>query len=338
MKSKTKRFGLLSLLGALLLFAGLRAQPKSWYKGNTHTHTINSDGDSSPDEVVRWYREHGYNFLVLSDHNFLTPIEGLNSVFGAKDKFILIRGEEVTDSFQDKPIHLNGLNIDRVVPPQHGAGILETIQNNVNAIRGVGGVPHINHPNFGWAISTEQLRLVQNDRLFEVFNGHPRVHNVGGGGSPSPEEMWDLILSNEKLIYGIAVDDAHHFKGEFEPERSNPGRGWVMVHASELSAVGILEAMENGNFYASTGVTLSDYSVTAEGIKISIAEQPSFKYTTYFIGDGGKLLNPAYGPAISYRFRGAEKYVRARVQDSMGHMAWTQPVYLKKLTATSQLQ
>jgi hypothetical protein len=27
-----------------------------WYKGNTHTHTLNSDGDSTPDEMVRWYR------------------------------------------------------------------------------------------------------------------------------------------------------------------------------------------------------------------------------------------------------------------------------------------
>jgi len=324
------------IFAVLLFFAGARAQQKSWYKGNTHTHTINSDGDTSPDEVVRWYREHGYNFLVLSDHNFLTEIEGLNSIFGAKEKFILIRGEEVTDSFNDKPIHVNGLNISQVVPPQHGASILETIQNNVNAIRGANGVPHINHPNFGWAITTEQLRLVQSDRLFEIFNGHPLVHNVGGGGSPSPEEMWDLILSNEKLIYGIAVDDAHHFKGEFAPDRSNPGRGWVMVYASELSALGILEAMENGNFYASTGVTLSDYGATAEGIKISIAEQPTFKYTTYFTGDSGKLLSVLNGPTVSYRFTGEEKYVRARVRDSMGHLAWTQPVFLKKLTTTLQ--
>jgi hypothetical protein len=45
------------------------SQPKlRWYKGNTHTHTVNSDGDSTPDEVVRWYREHGYHFVVLTDH------------------------------------------------------------------------------------------------------------------------------------------------------------------------------------------------------------------------------------------------------------------------------
>src|SRR5690349_22917026 len=94
-----------------------------WYKGNTHTHTLNSDGDSTPDEVVRWYREHGYNFLVLSDHNYLTEVDGLNSVFGAASKFLLIRGEEITDEFQKKPIHINGLNVKEVVKPQHGESI-----------------------------------------------------------------------------------------------------------------------------------------------------------------------------------------------------------------------
>src|SRR5215510_2741677 len=88
-----------------------------WYKGNTHTHTINSDGDSTPYEFVRWYREHGYNFLVLSDHNYLTEVDGLNSIFGAPSKFILINGEEVSDKFQEKPIHINGLNIKQVVEP-----------------------------------------------------------------------------------------------------------------------------------------------------------------------------------------------------------------------------
>src|SRR5580765_4293208 len=175
MTNKTKRAYTISVLAVLLLLVSARAQQKSWYKGNTHTHTINSDGDTSPDEVVRWYKEHGYNFLVLSDHNFLTEVAGLNSIFGATERFLLIRGEEVTDSFKDKPVHVNGLNISQVVLPQHGASVLETIQNNVNAIRGVGGVPHVNHPNFDWAITADELRVVQNDRLFEIYNGHPQV-------------------------------------------------------------------------------------------------------------------------------------------------------------------
>ena len=49
-------------------------QPK-WYKGNIHTHTTESDGDASPERVVSWYRRHGYDFLVLSDHNHRTILD-----------------------------------------------------------------------------------------------------------------------------------------------------------------------------------------------------------------------------------------------------------------------
>ena len=76
----TLRAGVLGAAAiAFAAFSGTgTAQPAAkWYRGNTHTHTLNSDGDSTPDEVVRWYREHGYQFLVLTDHNFLTSVAGL---------------------------------------------------------------------------------------------------------------------------------------------------------------------------------------------------------------------------------------------------------------------
>jgi hypothetical protein len=44
----------------------VQAPPAGWFKGNTHTHTLNSDGDSTPDDVVQWYRSHRYHFLVLT--------------------------------------------------------------------------------------------------------------------------------------------------------------------------------------------------------------------------------------------------------------------------------
>jgi hypothetical protein len=64
-----------------------------WYKGNTHTHTLNSDGDSTPDDVVRWYRENGYNFLVLTDHTSTDAIlEALE-----RGDFYASTGVELTD-------------------------------------------------------------------------------------------------------------------------------------------------------------------------------------------------------------------------------------------------
>ena len=102
----TYRFAPVCIVAIFVLSAAVRppasqAPPPSsprWFKGNTHTHTVNSDGDSTPDEVVRWYREHGYNFLVLTDHNYLTAVDGLNAVHGAAEKFIVVRGEEVTST------------------------------------------------------------------------------------------------------------------------------------------------------------------------------------------------------------------------------------------------
>ena len=46
-----------------------------WWKGNTHTHTLWSDGDDFPDMVADWYRRNGYHFLAITDHNTLAADE-----------------------------------------------------------------------------------------------------------------------------------------------------------------------------------------------------------------------------------------------------------------------
>jgi hypothetical protein len=111
------------LAGATLLGRSQRTPPPSlhWYKGNTHTHTLNSDGDSTPDDVVRWYREHGYQFLVLTDHNFQTRVEELNALHGADEKFLIVKGEEVTSTATGKPVHVNGLDANNRIGTQSGA-------------------------------------------------------------------------------------------------------------------------------------------------------------------------------------------------------------------------
>jgi hypothetical protein len=299
-----------------------------WYKGNTHTHTLNSDGDSTPDEVVRWYREHGYNFLVLTDHNYVTSVDGLNALYGADEKFLVIKGEEVTDKFNDRPIHINGLNVERLVEPQGGRSVAETVQRDVDAIRAARGVPHVNHPNFGWAITAEDLKQVRNDKLFEIYNGHPQVNNLGGGGLPGLEEMWDILLTGGKQIYGLAVDDAHHFKRPWDANASRPGQGWVVVRAARLAAPDILAALERGEFYASTGVELEDYRADGGSVMVKVKEVKSSRYRIVFSGRGGRVLEEFTTGAATYRIRGDEGYVRAKVIESNGKTAWTQPVFV----------
>lgn len=302
-----------------------------WFKGNTHTHTTESDGDSPPEVVIAWYRTHGYDFLVLSDHNVFTDPDRFRHL--QDSTFVLIAGEEVTSSFERRPVHVNGLGIPHLVDPRVDSTMVATIQANVDAIRAVEGVPHVNHPNFQWAFGAEELAQVQGDRLLEIHNGHPTVHNRGGGGAPGMEAVWDALLTGGKVIYGIAVDDAHHFQGEFSADRANPGRGWVAVRASSRNPAEILENLERGWFYASTGVELADVVVRGARLEVHVAPRGDFRYTTTFIGAGGRVLAESTANPAVYELGGGERYVRAKVVDSRGDAAWVQPVFVEPASA-----
>ena len=306
--------------------AAAAATGSRWFKGNLHTHTTNSDGDSTPDEVVGWYREHGYDFLVLTDHNVLTGVDELNAAQDPSRPFLVVRGEEVTSSVGGKPIHVNGLEVTRLVNPPQAATVVSMVQGMVDGIRAAEGVPSINHPNFGWAISADDLASVQRTKLFEVYNGHPMVNNLGGGGVPGLEQVWDRLLSGGKLMYGIAVDDAHHFKRPWDPGASSPGHGWVYVQAAALEPRAIVAALEQGHFYASTGVVLDALEPSPTALRVAVAATGYSKYRIQFIGRDGRVLREETAVDARYVFSGEEGYVRAKVYESNGTVAWTQPV------------
>jgi len=102
----------------------------------------------------------------------------------------------------------------------------------------------------------------ERSRFFEVYNGHAMVNNHGDGLRAGTERMWDVILSlrlaaGETPIYGLANDDAHHYAASQETV-ARPGRGWVAVRAPRLAPHALIDALEAGDFYASTGVELRD--------------------------------------------------------------------------------
>jgi hypothetical protein len=318
---------------ALLLFVWLQDsrpktqdRPGSWFKGNLHTHTLNSDGDSTPDDVVGWYREHGYQFVTITDHNYLTSVDGLNALHGADEKFLVMKGEEVTDRFGNKPIHVNALDPASLIRPSGGSSVVDMVQKMIDAIRAARGVPSVNHPNYGWAVSADELLQLQRTRLFEVFNGHPLVNNLGGGGVPGLEEVWDRMLSSGKMLYGIAVDDAHYFKRPEDKTAPRPGQGWVYVRAPRLESRAIVEALERGDFYSSTGVELQSVTATTTSLTIAVKTEPQSKYRIQFIGKQGAIVSEALTSPATYTFKGDESYVRAKVIESNGKLAWVQPV------------
>jgi hypothetical protein len=384
------------LLLLLLSVAAAQAQEARWYKGNTHTHSLWSDGDDFPEMIIGWYKAHGYDFISLSDHNILaegekwtevpkhpfrqrrfkeylqqygkdwvvyqTDTAGRISVrlktlaeyrplFEEPGKFLVMQAEEITDNYKGKPVHLGAVNTKELIKPQGGGSVTEVMQNNLDAVwaqrkrTGQPMIPHINHPNFRWAVKLEDMLPLKGERFFEVYNGHPHVHNYGDSATMGMDELWDKLLihylrSGQPLLYGLATDDSHHYL-EYKVGQSNPGRGWIMVRARELTPAALIEAMEKGDFYASTGVELRDVAYKNGTLKLLVDPEPGVTYTIQFwgadrSGTEGQLLKEVKGTEASYKLTSNLLYVRAKIissklqenpfEEGDREKAWTQPV------------
>lgn len=336
---------------------------------------IGVGGSEALDDYVERF---GSDWVELRDNDGIREIrlktlDEFRSLFEERGRFLLIQSEEITDRFEAKPVHLNATNLVQVIPPQGGSSVREVIQNNVDAVlaqrreTGRAMFPHLNHPNFGWAVTPEDIIALRGERFFEVYNGHRSVHNEGDPTRPSTERIWDIVLAERlregnDVMFGIAVDDAHNYHDLPDSGHSAPGRGWVMVRSNALTPDAIIEAMEHGDFYASSGVLLDRVQVSGNQLAIQIRAEEGVRYRTRFIGtrrnyapftdiqhdnsdasarrqysgEIGIVLAEATGTTAMYQLTGDELYVRAAITSSkLKHnpyregefeQAWTQPV------------
>ncbi len=275
--------------------------------------------------------------------------------FDRPDSFLVLQSEEISDGFDGKPLHVNATGIQEWIAPQGGSSVTDVLQRTIDAVlaqresTGVAMMPHVNHPNFGWAITPEDLVPLVGERFFEVYNGHPAVQNEGDDDRPGTEPLWDRVntarfAEGRPLLFGLAVDDAHSYH-ESRVGLANPGRGWVMVRADALTSEDLIGALEAGAFYASSGVDLEDVRFDAGVLRIRISPKAGVTYRTSFIGSRrvgedsvavGIVLDRQTGTEPTYRFVGDELFVRATVvsdspkpnpyADGETERAWTQPV------------
>ena len=244
---------------------------------------------------------------------------------------LLIPGEEVTSSVGPIPVHVNGYGIKKVVKPSIAKNVIDALRENIDGIVKAGGLASINHPNYKWALSYKHLNSIENYKFIEVFNGHAGSNSFGDNKKPSVSTMWDQLLSNRKKILGLATDDAHHYH-EFNPEKANPGRGWIQVFSEDLNKSAILESMSSGDFYASTGVELGDFTISKKEIILEIndLENGSKKnqYTFNFITNKGVISDQITGLSGRYYPSKNDVYVRVEIICSDGTRLWTQPIWI----------
>ncbi len=317
----------------------------------------------------------------------LKPLDEYRSLLEEPGRFLMIPSEEITSNWKRAktaaspemggPVHINVTNPRDLVAPAEGDNatlVMDRVLEAVEAQRRRTGQPmfaHVNHPNFRYGITAEELAEVKRHRFFEVYNGHPGVINDGDDTHLSMDAMWDFILTrrlaelNLPMVYGVGTDDSHHYH-QLGLGKSNSGRGWVTVRARHLTAESIVKAMEAGDFYATSGVELSDVRRGGGELAVEVRAEPGVSYRIVFLGtrrgyardsvllappagtpqrtlphrrysaDIGAVLAESTGPAATYRLRGDEIYVRAKIISSKPkangsvagefETAWTQPL------------
>ena len=239
--------------------------------------------------------------------------------------FQLISGEEITN---EKNVHVNALGVHEQIEPATGT-ITEILQTCIDRVRAAGGIPLINHPNWKFTIGVEDMLPLKHAGLFELRSGYALMNDHGDGkNAPSTEDMWDQLLTGGQRMWAVAVDDTHNLRQEFLANRGNPGQAWVWIRAESLSEPALLAALNKGDFYASTGVELTQLTVASDSLTVGWKEDPDQRRHAVFVGAGGRILATVYENPARYTFKGNEGYVRARIDDSGGWHAWTQPVFL----------
>lgn len=325
---------------------------KNYYKANLHCHTSTySDGDMTVEEIKEQYKKNGYSIVAYTDHEHLIDNSALND-----DEFLTITSCEVAiKEFNDmstlvktdmKVAHLNFYakdpkNIDtpcynsaydhflkdaikdRIV---HTCGEYEReyspegINNIIKTANEKGFLVSYNHPGWSLENATDYLNY-EGLWAVEVYNNECNV----SGLEAYETNVYDDLLRQGKKIACTATDDNHIFE--------TTCGGYVMINADKLEYKTIIDALENHDFYASTGPIIKslwvednkayltyekgEYAImranTRRSVKV-VATDPSGENTVEFQLDPQK-----------------EKYIRFEIVDKFGKRAMTCAYFMEDL-------
>lgn len=296
-------------------------------KGALHCHTTRSDGRGTPEEVIRYHYQHGYDFLAITDHRNYNLKN-----FAPDVPITIIPGMEYDSHIEWKngfrcfhtvclgPVTGNGFEQDE--QPESGkASNQEEYQPYLDDIHAKGNLTIYCHPEW----SSTPARYFENQKgnfAMEIWNSGCALNC----DMDTDAAYWDEILGQGKVLYGVATDDGHAMN-----EHCN---GWVMVRA-ENNVNAILEALKAGEFYSSCGPEI--YNFYVEDGKAVVECSPVAKIRFHSDKNPTRIVRSTDGTMMRaeidladtwWASSGEYKYVRATVIDKDGKYAWTNPIFL----------
>jgi len=282
------------------------------WKGNLHMHTTASDGRLTPAQAIACYREQGYHFIAITDHDTVACPTHTDA------GMLILSGIELGYELPGEELHLVGLHV-----PQ---GIEAKLENRfgpqvaIDEIRQSGGRVIVAHP--AWSLlshgTLSALRQVSAAEIYNSMSTMPR--NCLRADSSS---LLDAAASHGSLFPLVAVDDAHFYDGE-------QCRSYVMAQAESLTAEAILRALDERRFYATQGPRIHRLYVTKGRLVMDCSPVSAIVFysnLTWVTGRcrmGENLTHSEYDLTAQ---RG-ETFVRCQLIDAQGLSAWSNPICL----------
>lgn len=293
-------------------------------KGALHCHTTRSDGVGSPEKVIRLHKQHGYDFMALTDHSIYNYQN-----FAPDVDITILPGMERNHNIGEHGVHTfhsvclgppqgegNGYAQDEQFDPYVKVKDQFDYQPILDDIHAHGNQTIYCHPE--WSNTPA--------REFDQMQGHFAME-IWNSGCVLEDDMdsnaayWDELLMQDKRLWGVATDDGHGMNQHCI--------GWVMVQA-ENDVSSILKALREGSFYSTCGPEIHDFYVGDDGVAVlecSPCAYAGFRYglmpNRLTHSQDGTLTRATY-PVPEYF-----AYIRGIVKDAQGRKAWTNPIFLK---------
>lgn len=299
-------------------------ETKPTLKGNLHTHTNRGDGAYSAQQVIGLYEGAGYDFIAITDHDLYYEGQPETSPAG----MLVIPGIEASclyhgdDPTQGAYCHFTCLC--KKEGADFAPGTYRTaaeLQAYLQRLKGQFRMVQVNHPLFP-KLPDSDWAAVKGYDLFEVYNHKDFFVETG---EESAQWLARTLLNHRKHFFVTAGDDFHGPRNYGKMDECFGG--FVMVQA-EKNREAILTALENGNFYASTGPRIYHYE--RDGQRIKIKTSAASRITFYSNLRRSKQVYHTDGSLVSqaaYELDGRELYLWTKVTDAQGHAAWTQPIF-----------
>ena len=289
-------------------------QGKPFFKGNLHTHTTNTDGRKSPEEVLDIYQAAGYDFIALTDHWKRTVDHPY-----MKDNMLVMTGIELDYTMPGQVIHVVGVGVDESVlenATRNGGA-----QNGINAIRKAGGRAILAHP--AWSLNTPEMIGAMCDlTATEIYNS---VSCYPWNGDRADSTcILDVCAAQGRLLKTVAADDSHFYTGEH-------CSSYIMLQADELTQENVLKALDEGAFYATRGPRFEQIEVTEEEIHVQCSKVRHVIFHSNLPWVGGRTVSGDELTEATYKISRArgERFVRVILIDEDGKRAWANPIVIK---------